>query len=177
MKSESGFSLAIYSQPFPISKLDFLKLLVIWRNYRFRNCQENYQKIIAIEKNDFLLTPIKSFNTVSVKSVNRLHVSWWGGNDDAAFKIGRPTHRTGQTKLRIHRKTSDTRAYYFSQFSVETLLTNLWAGHRRCEGWSYPRITLLCLLELLHVRSHSPNKSWSISELEDGEARWNQDSA
>ena len=44
-----------------ISKLEWLKLSVIWRNYRYRyryrNCQENYRKIIVIEKNDLSLTP------------------------------------------------------------------------------------------------------------------------
>ena len=42
-----------------ISKLDCLKLSVIWRNYRYRyrNWQENYRKIIVIEKNDLSLTP------------------------------------------------------------------------------------------------------------------------
>ena len=47
-----------------ISKLDCLKLSVIWRNYRYRyryrNFQENYRKIIVIEKNDLSLTPTQA---------------------------------------------------------------------------------------------------------------------
>ena len=33
-----------------ISKLNFLKLMVIWSNYRYRNCQENDHTTIVIEK-------------------------------------------------------------------------------------------------------------------------------
>ena len=41
---------------------------MIWRNYRYQNCWENYRKIIVIKKNDLSLTPIPEASRGSTSS-------------------------------------------------------------------------------------------------------------